>query len=114
MRKLVILLSLVALSGCTALVVGGAGADREQLGKDERPHSVVSSDSAITTKVKGKYAADDVLSDFNVGVRTYKGTVTLFGSVGSVLARERAEALARETNGVNAVNNQITIEDRSQ
>jgi len=114
MRKLVFLLCLVALSGCTALVVGGAGVVGYQLGKDERPPAVVTSDSTITTKIKGKYAADDVVSVFNVSVRTYEGTVTLSGTVGSILARERAETLARETNDVKAVNNQITIEDRTQ
>ena len=114
MRKLVFLLCLAALSGCTALVVGGAGVVGYQLGKDERPPAVVTSVSAITTKIKSKYAADDIVSVFNVSVRTYEGTVTLSGTVGSILARERAETLARETNDVKAVNNQITIEDRTQ
>jgi len=114
MRKLIILLASLVLSGCTALVVGGAGVVGYQLGKDERPPAVVTSDSTITTKIKGKYAADDVVSIFSISVRTYEGTVTLSGTVGSILARERAEELARETNGVNAVNNQITIEDRTR
>ena len=114
MRRLIILLSLLAMSGCTALVVGGAGVVGYQLGKDDRPPSVVTSDSTITTRIKGKYAADDVVSVFNIGVRTYEGTVTLTGTVGSINARDRAESLARETNGVEAVNNQITIEDRSK
>ena len=114
MRKLVLLMSLLALSGCTALAVGGAGVVGYQLGKDERPAEVVASDSAITTKIKGKYVADDLVSVFNIGVRTYKGTVTLSGTVGSIAARNRAESLARGTNGVQAVNNQIIIEDQSQ
>ena len=114
MRRLIILLSLLTLSGCTALVVGGAGVVGYQLGKDDRPASVVTADSTITTKIKGKYAADDVVSVFDISVHTYEGTVTLAGTVGSILARNRAESLARETNGVNAVNNQITIEDRSK
>jgi osmotically-inducible protein OsmY len=114
MRKLTILLASLVLSGCTALVVGGAGVVGYQLGKDERPPAVVTSDSTITTKIKGKYAADDVVNIFSISVRTYEGTVTLSGTVGSILARERAEELARETNGVNAVNNQITIEDRTR
>ena len=114
MRNLIIILSLAVLSGCTALVVGGAGVVGYQLGKDDRPPAVVTSDSAITTKIKGKYAADDVVSVFNISVRTYEGTVTLSGTVGSILARERAETLARETSGVNVVNNQIIIEDRTQ
>jgi hyperosmotically inducible protein len=114
MRTLIFLISLFTLSGCTALVVGGAGVVGYQLGKDDRPASVVTSDSAITTQIKGKYAADDVVSVFNISVRTYEGTVTLSGTVGSILARDRAESLAKGTNGVVVVNNQIIIEDRSK
>lgn len=114
MRWIVVMVSVVALSGCTALAVGGAAAAGYQLGKDERPPSVVASDSAITTKIKGKYVADSIVSVFNISVRTWEGTVTLSGTVGSYLAREQAEALAKETSGVTAVNNQIVVEDKSQ
>jgi osmotically-inducible protein OsmY len=113
MRTLIILSTLLALSGCTALAIGGAGVVGYQLGKDEREPSVVAADSAITSKIKGKFVADDVVSVFNIGVRTYEATVTLTGAVGSYNARQRAESLARETSGVKIVNNQITIEDQS-
>ena len=114
MRLSYIVLSLLMLSGCTALVVGGAAVGGYQLGKDERPPSVVASDSAITTKIKGKYVADSIVSVFNIGVRTYEGTVYLSGVVGSFVARDQAIKLAKETAGVTAVNNQIVIEDQSK
>ncbi len=114
MRIITILLSLLILSGCTALMVGGGGAAGYQVGKDERSAGVVANDSAITTRIKGKYVADPVVSAFNVGVRTWSGTVTLTGTVGSYAAREQAVRLARETSGVVAVNNQIVVEDMSQ
>ena len=107
------LLALFLLSGCTALVVGGAAVGGYQLGKDERAPSVVASDSAITTKIKGKYIADSNVSVFNIGVRTYAGTVTLTGTVGSFVARDQAGSIAKGTKGVIAVNNQIVVEDRS-
>ncbi len=113
MRWMIVLLSVFVLSGCTALVAGPAAAGY-QLGKDERPPNVVASDSAITTKIKGKYVADSIVNVFNISVRTWEGTVTLGGTVGSYLAREQAEALAKETSGVTAVNNQIIVEDKSQ
>ena len=113
MRNLIILSSLLIMAGCTAMAIGGAGVVGYQLGKDERPPSVVASDAAITSKIKGKFVADDVVSVFNIGVRTYEATVTLTGAVGSYRARQRAETLARETGGVKVVNNQITIEDHS-
>ena len=114
MRVILILLVTLSLAGCTAMLVGGAAAVGYQVGKDERTASVVAADSAITTKIKGKYAGDSVVSVFSISVRTYEGTVTLSGTVGSIRARDRAVWLARETDGVKAVNNQIVIEDRSK
>lgn len=113
MRIFGVFVVLALLSGCTALMVGGAAVGGYQVGKDERPASVVASDSAITTKIKAKYVADSVVSVFNIGVRTWEGTVTLSGTVGSLGAREQAESIARGTNGVRAVNNVIVVEDRS-
>ena len=113
MRVFLIVLAGLLTSGCTALMVGGAAVGGYQVGKDERPASVVASDSAITTKIKSKYVADSVVSVFNIGVRTYNGTVTLTGTVGSIAARNQAESIARGTKGVVAVNNLVTIEDRS-
>ena len=113
MRISGLLVSLFLLAGCSAFMVGGGSAGSHH-GKDDRPASVTASDSAITTKIRGKYAADSVVSVFNIYVRTYKGTVTLSGAVGSYVARDRAAALAKDTDGVIAVNNQIIIEDRTQ
>lgn len=111
MRLAFILMSFLALTGCTALVVGGAAVGGYQLGKDERPAGVVASDSAITTKIKGKYVADSMVSVFNIGVRTYEGKVTLSGTVSSSVARDQAIDLAKNTAGVKTVTNQIVVED---
>ena len=113
MRILILVSCFLMLAGCTALMVGGAAVGGYQIGKDERPAGVVASDSAITTKIKGKYAADSVVSVFGIGVRTYEGTVTLTGTVGSHIARDQAETIAKGTKGVQAVNNLIEIADRS-
>jgi len=82
------------LSGCTALVVGGASTGGYQAGKDERSSAVLASDSAI----------------FNINVRAYKGIVTLTGSVGDYVARNQAGSIAKATTGVEVVNNQIVVE----
>jgi osmotically-inducible protein OsmY len=109
MRQTVLLISILVLAGCTAVMVGNGGSSTS-----ERSASVVASDATITSKITGKFAADDIVSVFEIGVRTYKGTVTLSGSVGSIAARNRAESIARDTKGVTAVNNQIVLEDRSR
>jgi hyperosmotically inducible protein len=110
MRFLIVGISWLMLSGCTALLVGGAAVGGYQVGKDERPAGVVASDSAITTRIKGKYVADSEVSVFNIGVRTYEGNVILNGTVGSFAARSQAEKLARETPGVIAVNNLVVVQ----
>jgi hyperosmotically inducible protein len=109
-----VLLVSLALTGCTAMMVGGATTGGYQVGKEERSASINAEDSAITTRIKTRYAEDSVVSVFNIGVRTYEGTVTLSGTVGSILARDRAVSLARQTDGVRGVNNQIVIEDQSK
>jgi hyperosmotically inducible protein len=113
MRITAVLLMLLSLSGCTAMLVGGAAVGGYQLGKDDREPAVVASDSAITTKIKSKYVADSIVSAFDVSVRTYEGIVTLTGTVGSFVARDQADKLAKETGGVISVNNQVLVEDRS-
>lgn len=109
MRTLMVLVCSLVICGCTSMMVGGG----YQVDKDERPAGVVASDSAITTKIKSKYAADPVVSVFNIGVRTWEGTVTLSGTVGSYIARDQAESIAKSTGGVKAVNNHLVIADRS-
>ncbi len=110
MRFGLIVLVMLLMSGCTALVVGGAAVGGYQLGKDEREPAVVAADSAITTKIKGKYVADSVVSVFNISVRTYEGVVTLTGTVASYVVRDQAGRIARGTRGVAVVNNQIVVE----
>ena len=109
MRYLVLIAMIFALSGCTALVVGGAATAAYQVGKDEREPGVIASDSAITTRIKSKYAVDSVVSVFGIGVRTYKGEVTLSGTVSSDVARDVAVTLAKDTGGVKSVANQIVV-----
>ncbi len=109
MRIGLLLLAFSLLSGCTAMVVGGSGAGSYEA--DEREAAVASADSAISAKINGRYSADPDVSEFRIGVRTYKGTVTLSGTVANVLARDQAGRIANETAGVVIVNNQIVVED---
>ena len=113
MRLSLILLALLLSTGCTALVVGGSSGSY-QSGKDERPATAVSSDSAITARIRDKYKGDSVVSEFNIAVRAYQGTVYLSGTVGNYTARDQAVRLAKETAGVTTVNSQIVIEDQKK
>ena len=109
MRYLVLLVMMLALSGCTAVLVGGASTAAYQVGKDEREPNVIAVDAEITSKIKSKLDVDSVVSVFGIGVRTYEGKVTLSGTVSSYVARDVAVTLAKNTGGVTSVENQITV-----
>ena len=113
MRIGFVLAMMLVLAGCSALAIGGSSGGYSQ-GNNDRSASIVAQDNATTAAIKAEFSADSLLKGFNIGVRTYKGTVTLSGSVGSLAAREQAVRLARNSNGVVAVTNQITIEDEIQ
>ncbi|HVH55232.1 MAG TPA: BON domain-containing protein [Vicinamibacterales bacterium] len=66
-------------------------------------------DPGITTAVKGKLAADDVVKSYRIDVDTKDHVVTLNGAVDTPAARERAVQLARNTNGVRDVVDRLTV-----
>ena len=69
------------------------------------------SDAAITTKVKARLTADPELNPFNIDVDTRNGAVTLTGRVRTQAARAEAEKLARGTQGVKSVANELEVVD---
>jgi hyperosmotically inducible protein len=60
-------------------------------------------EAALTTKIKAKMALDDLVKARSIDVTTRGTTVTLSGVVGSKTEHDRAMALARETEGVTDV-----------
>jgi hyperosmotically inducible protein len=67
------------------------------------------SDPGITTAVKTKLAADDVVKAYRIDVDTKDQVVTLNGAVDTAAARARAIELARATDGVRDVVDQLTV-----
>lgn len=68
-------------------------------------------DAGITTNVKSKLAADDTVKAYQVDVDTQNHVVTLSGDVETAAAKERALMLARETEGVSDVIDQIRVNE---
>jgi hyperosmotically inducible protein len=66
-------------------------------------------DATITTKIESKLTGDPDVSAFNVDVDTNDGVVRLSGEVETAEAKAEAEELARETEGVRRVINDITV-----
>lgn len=110
MRVLVIWLVGIILSGCSGLMMSGASSGGP-VNENGPSQSQQASDSAITARVRSRYAEDSLVSMFDIDVRTSGAKVTLSGTVASYAAREEAEKLAISTDGVKAVDNQINVED---
>jgi hyperosmotically inducible protein len=74
---------------------------------DNRTASQRMEDAAITTRVKAKLAADDRVKATDINVDTMNGIVTLHGNVKSDTAKNAAEEIARQVDGVASIDNQI-------
>jgi len=68
-------------------------------------------DAGITTNVKTKLAADDTVKAYQVDVDTRNGVVTLSGAVETAVAKDQAIRIARETDGVRDVIDQIRVDE---
>jgi osmotically-inducible protein OsmY len=77
--------------------------------RDQQTAGSYIDDTALTTRVKAKFAADPTVSAMSISVETLKGTVQLAGFAKSAEEKAMAEKLARETSGVVAVRNDIAV-----
>jgi osmotically-inducible protein OsmY len=66
-------------------------------------------DGGITANVESKFAADETVKGHDVDVDSRNGVVTLKGTVETAAAKETAIRLARETEGVRDVIDQIRV-----
>ena len=70
-------------------------------------------DTGITTNVKAKFVANDVVKSSQIEVTTKDGVVTLTGNVDSEEAKKTAIELARATSGVKNVVDMISAREAS-
>jgi hypothetical protein len=71
-------------------------------------------DGALTAKIKSKMTLDDTIRASRINVDTLDRVVTLTGSVETEAQRQRALQLARETNGVRNVIDQLSVGQRDR
>lgn len=64
-------------------------------------------DTAITSEVKAKLLADDIVPSRKVKVETTDGVVQLSGTVDSQAQSDRAESIAKTIDGVKSVKNDL-------
>ncbi|HJR58191.1 MAG TPA: BON domain-containing protein [Vicinamibacterales bacterium] len=87
--------------------VGAEIGDRTSAAADATRRAIA--DGTLTSKIKAKMALDDTVSALNLDVDTRAGVVTVRGTVRSEAERQRALALARETDGVSQVIDQLQL-----
>lgn len=89
-------LAVVSITGCA-------------VARDQQTVGSYVDDTAITTKVKAKFAEDPAVSAMSINVETLKGTVQLSGFAKSEAERNAAGRLAAGTQGVKSVKNDIVV-----
>jgi hyperosmotically inducible protein len=68
------------------------------------------SDGWITTKIKTKFIDEDLLKGSDINVDTNDHVVTLKGTVKSAAGKERAAEIARTTDGVKRIVNELVVQ----
>jgi osmotically-inducible protein OsmY len=94
----------------TSSVKSEAREIRDEAGSAARKTAQAVDDSWITMKIQSKYFVDDDVRARNINVDTKDGMVTLKGSVESEGERQQAVSLARSTDGVTMVHDNLTVE----
>lgn len=96
-------LAFAAMAGLTIVSAGCSVARNQQ--------SVGSyvDDASITTAVKAKFAEDKTVAATSISVETMNGTVQLSGFAKSPREKSKAGAIARQTNNVRDVKNNIVV-----
>jgi len=95
----VAVLAVALLTGCQAMTGKTAGQNVD--------------DAGITTAVKAKLAGDRAATLTRIDVDTNQGVVALNGVVDTPAAKQRAEELAREVEGVQSVVNNLQVQART-
>ena len=105
--SLTLLAALAFLYGCAAAVIGGAAAGGYMLGEERRPTSVLADDQAIEFKIANQISEKFVGS--HVNTTSYNRMVLLTGEVQSAEMKAAVEKIARGTENVRGVYNEVQI-----
>jgi hyperosmotically inducible protein len=70
-------------------------------------------DGWVKSKIYSQYLTENALDDSDIDLDVAKGAVTLNGTVRTAAGRERAEAIAKATDGVKSVKNNLKVTPKS-
>ena len=68
------------------------------------------SDGWLKSKIAAKYVTENSLDNSDIDIDITKGAVVLNGAVRTAAARDRAAAIAKETEGVKSVTNNLKVD----
>lgn len=108
-KSLPVLCLCLLLGACSSMLMGGSATSTTGSGTDNRTSQQLTEDNAITATIRSRYALDSAIKTANISVETYTGIVTLKGAVNGFDVRDRAVSIARNTDKVRSVNNQIIV-----
>jgi hyperosmotically inducible protein len=92
-------------------LLAGAGTGLAVVAADSDDAVVTAKDAVLTTKVKTKLLAKHLSTLADVKVETDRdGVVWLSGTAPTRAARDMAEQIAKDTDGVRSVHNNIVVE----
>jgi osmotically-inducible protein OsmY len=98
---------LPVLSGCAAVVVGGAAATGFIVGEDRRTVGTLTEDQGIEVKAANRIA--DKVKDAHINITSYNRAILLTGEVPNEAAKADAERIARAVENVRIVHNELQV-----
>jgi osmotically-inducible protein OsmY len=84
-------------------------ADRQRAAREGRQDGQPVSDTWITTKIQSRFFLDQDVRGRDINVQTHEGVVTLSGEVRTEAEKRHAVALARNTDGVRDVRENLRV-----
>jgi osmotically-inducible protein OsmY len=110
MRKFLTLACIALLpviSGCAAVVVGGAVATGVIVAEDRRTVGTMTEDEGIEQKASTRIT--EKFKDAHINVTSYNRMVLLTGEVPTAAAKTEAESIARAVDNVRSVFNELQV-----
>lgn len=102
---------LPVISGCAAVVVGGAAATGYMVAEDRRTVGTMTEDEGIEVKAVSRIG--EKINDAHINVTSYNRAVLLTGEVPSEAAKADAERIARAVENVRSVFNELQVAGNS-
>jgi osmotically-inducible protein OsmY len=107
--SVVVVASSITLSGCPAVVVGGA-AGAAAVAADPRTSGTILEDQGIEFRIANAVQGDtDLANTANISVTSFNGVVLLTGEAPTAQLKERAYGFAKNDGKVRLVHNEIGI-----